>query len=119
MDYIVGNLENSTIKNTNYRKVIYTGKNMQLVLMSLKPNDFIHSEMHRKTDQFIRVESGKCDVIINNKHNLLKDGHAIIIPAGSQHKVINKSKTKSLKLYTIYSPPEHPANRLDKINPDK
>lgn len=119
MDYVVGNLESSTMKNKNYRKVIFTGKQMQLVLMSLKPNDYIPLEIHKKTDQFFRVESGKCDVIVNKKHNILKDGYGIIVPAGAPHEVINISKTEDLKLYTIYAPPEHPTNRLDKTNPIK
>jgi len=99
-------LEKETLSNRNYRKVLYTGK-LQLVLMSLKPGQEIGLETHRKTDQFIRVEKGLARVTIDSKEYRLKSGDAIVIPAGSKHNVTNRSVTRELKLYTIYTPPEH------------
>lgn len=103
------NIEKITIKNKYYRKVIYTGK-MQLVLMHLEPEEFIPEEVHEDLDQFIRVESGKAIVIIDNIEYILKKDDSIIIPAGSTHYVTNNSKD-ILKLYTIYSQPEHKPNK--------
>lgn len=102
------NIEKITLENTNFRKVIYTGKFSQLVVMSLKPNEGIGEEVHEKCDQFFRIESGKARVIINTEIFEVEDGFAIIIPAGVKHNVINNSESKDLKLYTIYSPPNHP-----------
>jgi mannose-6-phosphate isomerase-like protein (cupin superfamily) len=105
------NVEKSTIKNDNYRKVEYTHPGgMQFVLMSLKPSVEIGMELHKTHDQFIRVEKGNGIAEIKEggkikKYKLL-DGYAIIIPSGTQHNIINTGKTK-LKLYTIYTPPEH------------
>lgn len=112
------NLESDTIQNENYRKVIYTGKNQQLVLMSLKPNDFIHMETHEIQDQFIRVESGIGKAMIGDNTFELEDGSCVIIPAGFSHKIINLSSINPLKLYTIYSPPEHPDGLIQQFNPD-
>ena len=100
------NIEKITIKNNYYRKVIHTTSNMQLVIMSLKPNEEIGSEIHSHTSQFIRVEEGFAKAIINNKRYYLKSGDAIIIPPGARHNIINTS-SEELKLYTIYTPPEH------------
>lgn len=119
MNYFYGNIEKQTLENKDYRKVIFTGKNMQLVLMCLQPNDIIPLETHHGVDQFFRVESGICNVIINNKDNILIDGYSIIIPSGATHKVINLSMNNELKLYTIYAPPQHPSNRIDHMNPEK
>ena len=110
------NIEETTLENNLYRKVLYTGKYMQFVLMSVK--DDIHLETHNKVDQFIRIEQGIGKAIIDNKEYNLKDGIGIIIPAGSAHKIINLGETP-LKLYSIYAPPEHPSNRIDIVNPDK
>ncbi len=101
------NLESATIKNANFRRVLYTGKHSQLVLMRLKPGEEIGSETHYHIDQFFRFEKGKGVVVINGKKHVVKDGSGVIVPAGSLHNVINTSKTTDLKLYTIYSPPEH------------
>lgn len=101
-----GNIEKMTIKNNYYRKVIYTTSNMQLVIMSLKPKQEIGSEIHQHTSQFIRVEEGFANAIVNNKKYYLKSGDAIIIPPGSIHNIINNG-CEDLKLYTIYTPPEH------------
>jgi mannose-6-phosphate isomerase-like protein (cupin superfamily) len=103
----VGNIENLTNVNENFRKVIYTGKHSQLVLMKLLPGEEIGSEVHENIDQFFRVDSGEGIVVIDGKKYKMVDGSGIIVPAGSEHNVINSSKDRDLKLYTIYSPPEH------------
>ena len=112
------NIEDETIKNKDYRRVVYTGK-LQFVYMSINPLDNIHLETHKEHDQFIRIEKGKGIAIINDKEYDLYDGIGIIIPAGAQHKITNTSNTEYLKLYTIYSPPEHKDNKIDTTNPDK
>lgn len=100
------NIENDTINNNNFRKILYTGKNLQLVLMSLKSGEEIGEETHNDNDQFFRFEKGEGKVIINDTEYEVKDGDAIIIPAGSKHNIINTNK-EELKMYTIYSPPHH------------
>lgn len=117
-DIFCENINKQTLQNNNYRKVIYTGKHMQLVYMNIKPQDNIHLETHEEHDQFIRIEQGTGIAILNNKKYELSDDFAIIIPAGTQHEIINTSKTQELKLYTIYSPPEHPKNTINFENPD-
>lgn len=100
-------LEKETRKNRDFRHVLYTGENSQLVLMSLKPKEEIGSEVHRDRDQFFRFETGDGLVVINNNKYRVKNGSGIIVPAGARHNVINTSAKSNLKLYTIYSPPEH------------
>ena len=100
-------IEISTLENNDFRRVLYTGKNSQLVLMSLKPSEEIGSEVHKDRDQFFRFESGQGKVIIDGNEYAVKNGDAAIVPAGAKHNVINTSKAEHLKLYTIYSPPEH------------
>lgn len=102
-----GNIEERTLANTYFRQVIYTGKYSQLVLMCLQSNEEIGMEVHEVTDQFFRFEEGQGKVIINGEEHLVKDGDAIVVPAGAQHNVINTSPEKQLKMYTIYSPPHH------------
>jgi mannose-6-phosphate isomerase-like protein (cupin superfamily) len=102
----VTDIEKDTVKNSNFRKILYTGKNSQLVLMSLKPGEDIGEETHKDTDQFFRVDSGKGQVIINDKSHDIKDGFAIVIPQGAKHNVVNTGK-EPLKIYSIYSPPHH------------
>jgi mannose-6-phosphate isomerase-like protein (cupin superfamily) len=101
------NLEEETRKNSDFRRVLYTGKNSQLVLMCLKPEEDIGMETHDNVDQFFRFEEGEGVVMIDASRYTVKDGSGVIVPCGAQHNVINTSKTKNLKLYTIYSPPEH------------
>ena len=101
------NIERDTLKNKNFRKVIYTGANSQLVLMSLKPKEEIGTETHPENDQFLRFEGGTGRVIIDASKYTVKDGDAVVIPAGAKHNVINTSATDELKIYTIYSPPHH------------
>jgi mannose-6-phosphate isomerase-like protein (cupin superfamily) len=100
-------IETETVKNTYFRKVLYTSNFSQLVLMSLKPGEEIGEEVHDDVDQFFRFEEGEGKVIIDDNEYAVKDGSAVVVPNGSKHNVINTSKTAALKLYTIYSPPEH------------
>jgi len=100
------NIEETTTENTDYRRVLYTGENSQLVVMNLEPGIEIGEEVH-ELDQFIRVESGKCTVILNGTdEHVLEDDWAVIVPAGVKHNVINTGD-EALKLYSIYSPAEH------------
>lgn len=101
------NIEKETLENTNFRKVIYTGKGAQLVLMSLKPKEEIGLEVHNENDQFFRFESGQGKVLIDGNEYEVSDGMAIIVPMMAEHNVINTSETEDLKLYTLYSPPHH------------
>lgn len=101
------NIEKATLENENFRQVLYTAKHSQLVLMSLKPKEEIGEEVHENVDQFFRFEKGQGKVIIDDNEYDVSDGSVIIVPAGSRHNVINTSETEALKLYTIYSPPEH------------
>jgi mannose-6-phosphate isomerase-like protein (cupin superfamily) len=101
------NIEKDTLENKNFRKVVYTSKYSQLVLMSLKPKEEIGMEVHPDNDQFFRVEKGKGKCVIDGNEYELKDGVAIVVPSGAEHNVINTSETEELKLYTIYSPPHH------------
>lgn len=103
----VTNIEEDTLQNEDYRRVLFTGKNTQLVLMTVQPGDEIGLETHEEHDQFIRVEAGSGVVLLNDEKHQLSDGIAVVIPAGTKHNVINTSKTEPLRLYTLYSPPEH------------
>lgn len=100
-------IEKATLENNNFRKVLYTAKHSQLVLMSLEPGEDIGLEVHEKDDQFFRFEEGQGKCIINGNEYKVGKGSAVIVPAGAQHNIINTLKTSSLKLYTIYSPPVH------------
>jgi mannose-6-phosphate isomerase-like protein (cupin superfamily) len=101
------NIEKETLENENFRKVLYTGRHSQLVLMSLLPKEEIGMETHTDNDQFFRFEKGNGKVIIDGNEYEVSDGSAIVVPAGAEHNVINVSETESLKLYTIYSPAHH------------
>ena len=101
------NIEKETLENNNFRKVLYTGRNSQLVLMSIKPGDEIGSEVHAENDQFFRFEQGKGKCVIDGNEYLVEDGSAIIVPAGAEHNIINISQSEDLRLYTIYSPAHH------------
>jgi len=101
------NIEKATVENSNFRKVLYTAKHCQLVLMTLKPGEEIGMEVHPDNDQFFRFEKGNGRVIINDTEYKVGNGDAVIVPSGSKHNVINISKIKDLKLYTIYSPAHH------------
>jgi len=104
--YII-TLEKETEKNADFRRVLYTGKHSQLVLMSIKPGEEIGEETHENVDQFFRFERGEGKVIIDGVEHRIKDGDGVIVPAGAKHNVVNISKRVNLRLYTIYSPPEH------------
>lgn len=102
----VSSIEESALSNSKFRQVLYTAKNCQLVLMNLEPNEEIGEEIHT-VDQFFRFEKGTGKVVINGVEHNLKDGDAVIVPAGAKHNVINTSATDPLKLYTLYCPPHH------------
>ena len=101
------NIEQDTLDNTNFRKVLYTGKHSQLVLMSLRPKEEIGLETHGENDQFLRFEGGDGKVFIDDNEYSVADGDAVIVPAGAKHNVVNVSDSEELKIYTIYSPPHH------------
>ena len=101
------NIENITKDNSNYRKVLYTGKHSQLVLMNLLPLEEIGLETHEDNDQFFRFESGVGKVYIDDTVYDVRDGDAVVVPAGAKHNIVNTSDTLKLKLYTIYSPAHH------------
>ena len=106
MKGFVENIEQLTTGNMHFRRVVYTGKHMQLVLMTLKPGEEIGAEVHEGHDQFFRVESGAGEVIIDGDRRPIADDDAIIVPAGARHNVVNTG-SEPLQLYTLYAPPEH------------
>jgi mannose-6-phosphate isomerase-like protein (cupin superfamily) len=107
-------IEKKTEENEYFREVLFTGPHAQLVVMALKPGEDIGLETHGDTDQFIRVEEGEGKAILDGKEYKLEDGSAIVIPAGTEHNVINTSAKEALKLYTLYAPPEHPDGTIHK-----
>jgi mannose-6-phosphate isomerase-like protein (cupin superfamily) len=114
----VGNIEEKTLANSNFREVVFTGTYCQLVVMSLKPGEEIGSEVHKSVDQFFRIEKGRGKVIIDGTENQIIEGVGIVVPAGSEHNVINASSNSDLKLYTIYSPPQHKDGIVHKTKED-
>ncbi|MGA1974666.1 MAG: cupin domain-containing protein [Conexivisphaerales archaeon] len=110
-----GSIEKQTLKNRYFRQVLFTGKHAQLVVMCLKKGEEIGNEVHINVDQFFRIEKGELKFVLNNgkETHLAKDGDAVIVPAGTWHNVINVSKGES-KLYTVYSPPNHPDGTIHK-----
>ncbi|MEK9180783.1 MAG: cupin domain-containing protein [Patescibacteria group bacterium] len=102
----IANIEKLTLENENFRKVLYTAKHSQLVLMSIKPGEDIGEEVH-KLDQFLRIESGAGRAVLDGVTHEIADGSAIVVPAGTKHNILNGSTVEPLKLYTVYSPPEH------------
>ncbi len=119
MGYI-DDIEEKTLNNNNFREVLYTGKHMQLVVMSLKLGEDIGEEVHDTVDQFFRIEQGEAKVLIDGEESILKEDMVVIVPAGSLHNVVNNSDI-DLKLYTIYAPPNHPDGTVhkDKEEADK
>jgi len=110
-----GPIEEQTLNNTYFRQVLFTGKHAQLVLMCLQPGEEIGDEVHPNVDQFFRIEQGEARFVLNEEeHRAARDGDAVVVPAGTYHNVINTSKTTQLKLYTIYSPPNHPDGTVQK-----
>jgi mannose-6-phosphate isomerase-like protein (cupin superfamily) len=103
--YVI-NIEKATMENNNFRRVLNTAENSQLVVMSLLPGEDIGMEVH-DLDQFIRIESGQGKVVLDGKERTIEDDWAVVIPAGVEHNVINTSDSEKMKMYSIYSPPEH------------
>jgi mannose-6-phosphate isomerase-like protein (cupin superfamily) len=112
-------IERDTLANQDYRRVLYTGRNTQLVLMTLQPREEIGVETHEEHDQFIRIESGIGVAVLNGEEHPLSDGVAVVIPAGVEHNVINTSPAQPLRLYTLYSPPEHPDGTVHRTKADE
>jgi len=102
------NIEEKTLAGNNFREVLYTTQRSQLVIMTLQPGDEIGLEKHEGHDQFIRVEAGTGVAILDGERHALEDGVAVVIPAGTEHNVINTSDSEPMRLYTLYTPPEHP-----------
>ncbi len=117
MKYYAENIEKQTLNSSDYRRVLFTGKNSQLVLMCIKPGEEIGTEIHEGHDQFFRIEAGKGQFIIDGEVFLAEDGFAVVVPAGVEHNLTNVG-TDDLKIYTIYSPPEHPEGTIHKTKSD-
>jgi mannose-6-phosphate isomerase-like protein (cupin superfamily) len=111
-------IQKATLENKNFRKVLYTGKHLQLVLMSLKPGEEIGEETHVSIDQFFRFERGHGKCIINENEYIIKDGDVIIVPSGARHNVINTDAVSDLKMYTIYASPNHKDGIVRKTKKD-
>ena len=115
----VGNIEKQTTKNKKFRRVLFTGKFTQLVVMCLQPTEEIGTEVHETVDQFFRIEEGKAKFIFNDDEvHKVKTGDAVIVPAGTKHNVVNTSAKRRLRLYTLYSPPNHPDGTIHKTKAD-
>ena len=117
MNGYVLNIEKLSLKNEDFRQVIYTAKNSQLVVMSLKPGEDIGSEVHQ-LDQFIRIESGEGKTILNGNEHQISAGFAVVVPAGVEHNIINTSQSEPMKIYTVYSPPNHKDGTIHKTKAD-
>ena len=115
----VTNIERDTLANQDYRRVLFTGPNLQLVLMTLKPGEEIGLEKHEGHDQFIRVEAGTGEALLDGRRHALSDGVSVVIPSGVEHNVVNTSKTEPLRLYTLYGPPEHPDGTVHRSKSDE
>lgn len=115
----VTNIERDTLENEDYRRVLFTGPHTQLVLMTLRPGEEIGLETHGGHDQFIRVEAGTGYVELDGEKHELEDGSAVVIPSGAKHNVVNTSKSEALRLYTLYSPPEHPDGTVQHTKADE
>ncbi len=122
MKGFVQNIEATASGNTNFRQVLYTAQHCQLVVMSLQPGEDIGMEVH-KLDQFFRVEEGRGEAILDDRHSAIRAGFAVLVPAGTQHNIVNTGTTP-LKLYTLYAPPNHRdgvvhATRADALKDDE
>lgn len=119
MNFFVGDIEKLTEMNGNFREVLFTGKNAQLVVMRLRGGEEIGPEVHEENDQFFRVEEGEAEFVFGDlERHHVKPGGAVLVPAGTFHNVINRSETNDLKLYTIYSPPHHPDGTIHATKAD-
>jgi mannose-6-phosphate isomerase-like protein (cupin superfamily) len=115
----VGSIEQLTVKNKFFRQVVFTGKHLQLVVMHLQPKQELGDEVHKKVDQFFRIEEGKAKFVFNGtEERVVNAGGAVVVPAGTRHNVINASATKPLKLYTVYTPPQHKDGTVHKTKAD-
>lgn len=114
----VENIEEQTLENENFRKVLFTGTNTQLVVMNLLPNEDIGMETHDDIDQFIRIERGEGKAVLDGEEYNIEDNWAVIIPAGTEHNIVNTSSNMPMKLYTLYSPPEHPDQTIQVTKED-
>ena len=115
MSEYVGGIEALSLRNTFFRQVLFTAKHCQLVVMCLQPGEEIGDEVHANVDQFFRIERGEAKFVFDEKaERLVHDGDGVVVPAGTFHNVINASKTAVLKLYTVYSPPNHPDGTIHK-----
>jgi mannose-6-phosphate isomerase-like protein (cupin superfamily) len=112
------NIENVTLRNDNFRKVLYTSTHMQLVLMTLPPHEEIGFEVHRDNDQFFRIEEGNGKCIIDGTEYEINNGDVIIVPAGAKHNLINTDEITDLKLYTLYAPTHHKVSIVRKTKLD-
>lgn len=101
-------IERATLEGNDFRRVLFTGPQSQLVIMTLQPGEEIGTERHEGHDQFIRVEAGEGEALLDGERHPLSDGVAVVVPAGTEHNVVNTSASEPLRLYTIYSPSEHP-----------
>lgn len=110
----VANIEKKSLENKYFREVLYTGPHSQPVLMSIAPGEDIGMETHTNVDQFFRVAAGNGQAVLNGKEYNLEDGSAVVIPAGIEHNILNRSQFEPLKVYTIYSPPNHPDGTIHK-----
>lgn len=112
------NIETTTLENETFRTVLYTAPRCQLVVMTLRPGEDIGMETHEDGDQFIRVEAGDGEAILDGERHSLSDGTALVIPAGTEHDIINRSTTKALRLYTVYAPPQHADGTIHRTKAD-
>jgi mannose-6-phosphate isomerase-like protein (cupin superfamily) len=119
MNGYVTNIERDTLENEDFRRVLYTGKHMQLVLMTLRPGEDIGLETHEGHDQFIRIESGTGYALLDDERRDLEDGSIVVIPDGARHNIVNTSSTEPMRLYTLYSPPEHPDGTVQRRKEDE
>lgn len=118
MSGYITNIETKTLENDRFRDVLFTAERMQLVVMALQPGEDIGAETHDDVDQFIRVEVGTGKAILDGEETDLADGSIVVIPAGTAHNIVNTSASAPLKLYTIYSPPEHPDGTVNETKAD-
>jgi mannose-6-phosphate isomerase-like protein (cupin superfamily) len=115
----VGSIEKATLNNPFFRQVLFTGKHSQLVVMCLQPGEDIGEEVHENVDQFFRLEEGNAKFVFNRKEeHVVGNGDAVVVPAGTRHNIINTSSTSALRLYTVYSPPNHPDGTVHKTKAD-
>jgi mannose-6-phosphate isomerase-like protein (cupin superfamily) len=115
----VGSIEKATLNNPFFRQVLFTGEHSQLVVMCLQPGEDIGEEVHEHVDQFFRLEEGDAKFVFNQtEEHLVGNGDAVVVPAGTRHNVINTSSTSVVRLYTVYSPPNHPPGTIHKTKAD-